>query len=444
MPETVGHPPVTVTPTVTGGPLLLIGDTDLSDAVVDHLERWNVPVSRLDGPDDDVLLKTLAEGADAVAVVCRDDIHALRYALLAEHILPGVPLLVTLFDKTVAEEVVRSVPNCTVVSMTDALVPAILGPCVGAELLSLFRADGGYVGVRREGSDAIVEALPHERRTLRNRLRDVLRGQFRALEGTTRALLVGLGGLLGVFVIDIALAMAVLHEPVPTAMWNAARTLTTVGSGEAAFHGPPWYHVATTVTLLAALGFTALFTAGLVDRVTSHRFTGIVGARAVPRRDHVIVVGLGQVGLRLCRELQLLGVRVVAVERDEQAPCLPLARSLGIPVILGRGGDRFLLHKLALPKARALAAVSSQPLENIAVAVAARSIAPDQRIVLRSGGEEDVTAESQSLFRIATVCDLNTIAGSFIAATAAGLSPRTTFTMGGRVHAVLGEGLVAL
>lgn len=268
MPETVGHPP-----TVAGDPLLLIGDTDLSDAVADHLNQWDVPVSRLDAPDDDVLLKTLREGADAVAVVCRDDIHALRYALLAEHILPGVPLLVTLFDKTVAEEVVRSVPNCTVISMTDALVPAILGPCVGAEFLSLFRADGGYVSVRRSGSDAVVEPLPE-----------------------------------------------------------------------------------------------------------------------TPRR---------------------------------------------VP-------DRFLLQKLSLPKARALAAVSSQPLENIAVAVAARSLAPDQRIVLRSGGDEDVTAESRSLFRIATVCDLNTIAGSFIAATAAGLSPRTTFTIGDRVHAVLGDDLVAL
>ncbi|MFD9888044.1 NAD-binding protein [Amycolatopsis sp. NPDC059027] len=247
--------------------------------------------------------------------------------------------------------------------------------------------------------------------------------------------------MLSILVLDTLLGVFALHEPVITALWNAAKTLTTVGPA-ASEHVPTWYQALSVFTLLCVLGFSALFTAGLVDRMTSGRFTGIVGARAVPRRGHVIVVGLGQVGIRLCRELQRLGVAVVAVERDSAAECVPLAKSLGIPVIFGRGGDRFLLQKLALPRARAIVAVSSDVLENIAVAVAARAIAPDQRIVLRSGGHEDVTAESQSLFHIATACDVNLIGGSFIAAAALGFQPRATFTVGSRVYALLADGSV--
>jgi hypothetical protein len=233
----------------------------------------------------------------------------------------------------------------------------------------------------------------------------------------------------------------VLHEHWVDAIWQAARTLTTVGSSPAIDHAPAWYKLVSAASMLLVLGLSAVFTAGLVDRLTSRRFTGIVGARAVPRRNHVVVVGLGQAALRLCGELQAMGIDVVAVERDPHARCLPLARELGIPVVLGRGGDRFLLQRLSLPKARALAAVASDGLENIAVAVTARAIVPDLRIVLRAGGD-DITAESQSLFRIGTVCDVARIAGPFVAARLLGLRPQSVFTEQDRTWILLRPDLV--
>ncbi len=68
--------------------------------------------------------------------------------------------------------------------------------------------------------------------------------------------------------------------------------------------------------MIAALGFTAIFTAGLIDRLLDRRLTAILGSRSVPRKGHVVVVGLGNVGLRLCLVLRDLGVRVLAVETD--------------------------------------------------------------------------------------------------------------------------------
>ncbi|QWF82734.1 NAD-binding protein [Amycolatopsis sp. CA-230715] len=426
--------------------LLLIGDGALTDAVADYTTAWGADLRRLGSPSVEDLhdeLENPLHTTDIVVIVSRDDIQVLRLALLVEHVRPGIPLLVTLFDKTVAGEVVRSVPNCAVLGMTDALVPALLGPCVDGELVSLCTApDGARLGVRR-GEDGRYGVHRVSADSVDGRkARHWLRAQFRPLDGTNRALLAGLTGLLSILVLDTLLGVFALHENVLTALWNAAKTLTTVGPAPASDHVPGWYQALSAFTLVCVLGFSALFTAGLVDRVTSGRFTGIVGARAVPRRGHVIVVGLGQVGIRPCLELQRLGLRVVAVERDAAADCVPLAKSLGIPVIFGRGGDRFLLQKLALPRARAIVAVSSEVMDNIAVAVAARAVAPEQKIVLRAGGREDVTAESQSLFRIATACDVNAIGGSFIAAAAMGFAPRATFTAGSGVYALLADGTV--
>ncbi|GAB3288090.1 hypothetical protein GCM10027563_23460 [Parasphingorhabdus pacifica] len=407
--------------------MLVIGDDeDLGLAVAEHAEQWGNVVERLHRPEDEALRQRLRDSADGVAVVSRDDIVALRYALLVEHLAPGVRLVVTIFDRTVADQLENSVPNCTVLSMTNAIVPALLGSCVSPDLASLHRAGHELVAVQHTDDGVRVRRQPQQSAPWKA-LWTMVFGQLRPVENSSQALLTGFVGLLLITALDSVLGRFVLHERWPDAVWHAARTLTTVGSAPAAEHAPTWYKLVSAISMLAVLAFAAMFTAGLVDRITSRRLTGIIGTRAVPRRDHVVVVGLGQVGLRLCCELQALGISVVAVERDRNAPCLALARELGIPVVLGRGGDRFLLQRLSLSKARALAAVSSDGLENIAVAVAARAVAPQQRIVLRAGGDE-VTAESRSLFRIGAVCDLTRIAGPFIAARLLGIEPLSVFT----------------
>ncbi|MFI0468616.1 NAD-binding protein [Saccharopolyspora sp. 5N102] len=436
-----GPPPEHEVSPPTGRTLLVIGDDeDLGRSVADHAQRWGNHVGRLHRPDDDELRHRLPDSVDGVAVVSRNDIVALRYALLVEHLAPGVRLVVTIFDRTVADELTRTVPNCTVLGMTDAIVPALLGTCVTPNLASLQRSGDQLLAVEHTADGTRVRRTPHRPAPWRSRFH-MLRSQFRPVETSSRAMLTGFAGLLLVLALDSTLAWTVLHEHWADAIWHATRTLTTVGSSPAIEHAPDWYKLLSAASMLAVLAFAAMFTAGFVDRLMSRRLTGIVGSRAVPRRNHVVVVGLGQVALRLCCELQAMGIPVVAVERDRHAPCLPLARELGIPVVLGRGGDRFLLQRLALPKARALAAVSSDGLENIAVAVTARAVAPQLRIVLRAGGD-DVTAESKSLFRIGAVCDVTRIAGPFVAARLLGLKPLSVFTLLDRTCALFDDDLV--
>jgi voltage-gated potassium channel Kch len=153
--------------------------------------------------------------------------------------------------------------------------------------------------------------------------------------------------------------------------------------------------VASTAMLMTVV-FTAMFTAGIVDRLLGPRLSALIGARALPRSGHVIVVGLGQVGLRLCRELRALGIPAVGVERDTHARNLRLVRELNIPAVVGHGGDRALLERIGIHRAIALAAVGSDDRDNIAVSLAAQGIAPGLRLVLRAG-EREVLAETGSL-----------------------------------------------
>ena len=161
--------------------------------------------------------------------------------------------------------------------------------------------------------------------------------------------------------------------------------------------------------MLVTLVLEASFTAGLVNRLVNRRLTGLIGRRAVPRRDHVVVVGMGQVGLRLCLLLRRCGIGIVAVDDREEGENVGLARELGFPVVIGRGADPSLLRRLSLQRACALAAVTDDDLVNISIAMAARSIDEDLRVVLRAG-DGRVANETRSLFRIGLVRDVHVIA----------------------------------
>jgi Trk K+ transport system NAD-binding subunit len=156
-----------------------------------------------------------------------------------------------------------------------------------------------------------------------------------------------------------------------------------------------------------------------VNRLIDRRLTGLFGRRAVPRRDHVVVVGLGQVGLRLAIVLRRCGIGVVAVDDREEGENVGLAREMGLPVVIGRGADLSVLRRLSLQHACALAAVTDDDLENISIGMAAKAVSEDLRVVLRAG-DGRVANETRSLFRLGLVRDVHRIAAALIASRALG------------------------
>ncbi|MCQ4084838.1 NAD-binding protein [Streptomyces sp. RB6PN25] len=372
-----------------------------------------------------------------MAILLDDDVRSLRYALAVEHIYPNVALVVAIFDRTVAEQLERVVSNCRVTSPADVAAPALLAACLQPDLLALTRTPAGDVGARWNAG--VVSLEPYRvPRSLRYRARmGRIRGQLRPHDGSSRIMLTGLAGLLAVLLADFVWSVALRRRPPVEALFEAARTVSAVGP--ASGHGSNAYMMFSAAAMLVTVVFTAVFTAGMVDRLLAPRPLSIVGARTVPRAGHVVVVGLGQVGLRLCTELQALGIGVVAVERDPTAPNLRLARALGVPVVVADATDKFVLRKLSLQHAQAMAAVASNDLDNIAVSVAARAVTPKLRVVIRAGDHEAI-AETRSLFRIGIVHDLNALSTAYSTASLIGLRPRGVFALGNRILVECGDG----
>jgi hypothetical protein len=412
---------------------VVIGDIEVARRTCSELVSHCFAVTHLLHPTDLEMYAALTPVVSAVAILVRGDVTALRYALLVEHLLPEVRLVVTLFDQTVAEQLVRVVPNCQVTSPANVAVPSIIGACVGPDVLAVASLGGESTMVLAAGEG--IKLRPWPRRGWLRRLPGALTGQARPHDAATRILFIGLAGLAGILALDWILAVTALHQTGIRALYIATRVVATVGPGDADTHAPGWYQVLSSVSMLLTIVFTAVFTAGVINRLLSSRSIGIIGSRTVPTSDHVVVIGLGQVGLRLCIELRRLGISVVAVERNPRAVNLRLARAAKVPVLIGHAEEQEVLKKLSLHHARALAAMGAEDLDNIEVAIAALAVAPDLRVVLRAG-DDDVITETRSLFRIGEVRNVSALTAFAVTLGLVGQTPRAVYARGHQLGAV--------
>jgi hypothetical protein len=87
--------------------ILLIGDGDIANETAEALEGAGATTIRLDTPDEDEVRDALGDGAaiGTVAIVSRDDAFVLRSALVVRYVDDDVPMLVTIFDETMAAHV---------------------------------------------------------------------------------------------------------------------------------------------------------------------------------------------------------------------------------------------------------------------------------------------------------------------------------------------------
>nr|AIU93764.1 hypothetical protein LRS1606.330 [Rhodococcus sp. NS1] len=420
---------------MTGRIFVVIGESNVARQVCASLTERRFDVLHLITPDDPELLHALKRTPAGVAVVTHDDVAALRYALAVAHIDPDAPLVVTIFDRTIAEQLTTLIPHCQVTSPADLAAPALAGPCIASHLAAARSTTDGTAWVIEHRTTEHPPAWSPLPVTRPSRLRRLLLqsiGALRSHDAGTRMLLTGLAGLSTILALDwLWLTFGKNHNGVES-FKEAVQVVATVGPAGPS-HGDHFYDLFAAVAMLLAMLFTAMFTAGVVERLLGTSLIGLVGPRILPRRNHVIVVGLGQVGLRLCLELRRLGIPVLAVERDDRARNLRLAKSLGIPTIVGHGTDKNVLERACIDRALCLAAVGSDDRDNIAVSVAAHGVRPGVRLVLRAG-EQEALADTGSLLPLGITRNVTVLSATFVVARLLGLAADRAVTVHDHVH----------
>ncbi len=209
-------------------------------------------------------------------------------------------------------------------------------------------------------------------------LRDLAVSLARA---TDRGIAIALGALLTVLVTATLVLRFTYRYAGPghrisllDAAYFTVETVTTVGYGDYSFRGEPaWLVVFAVVLMMAGALFVAVFFALVTNMLVSRRIEESLGLQKITAlRGHVLVIGLGTVGLRVARQLHDAGRDVVVIEKNEHNRHLGQLRALGVHFMIADATLPEVLASARLAAASAVAVLTSDDLANLETGLAVR------------------------------------------------------------------------
>jgi hypothetical protein len=111
---------------------------------------------------------------------------------------------------------------------------------------------------------------------------------------------------------------------------------------------------------------TAIVFALVTQLLVSRRIERSFGQRRVgAMRGHVVVIGLGTVGIEVVEELVAAGRKVIVIDRDEGGRHHAKVTALGVPIVAGDATETAVLDAANLAAATAVAVLTSDDLVNV-------------------------------------------------------------------------------
>jgi Trk K+ transport system NAD-binding subunit len=358
--------------------------------------------------DSQAFLAADLPSARALALLRQDDLGNFHAALRAQELNPDLRLVVAIFNTSLGERIRTFFTDCAVLSESSMAAPSFVAAALGEPTPSHVRlagrtlyvarrggagtghvicgvapsADGGSprLTAPQDGSSQLVLAVADG--TPRDPLVRPRRHPLRAAARMFRMLFwhkfgVAFACLIAILGVGYVLNAAVLHYSVGNSLY-----LTFLDAGGDAVTDPSLQtpeKIAQFLLTFDGIAFLPLATAAVVGL----RLTGSVRGKDRPISGHVIVAGLGNVGTRILGQLHDLGVGVVCVDKSESAAGIPLARRLGLKIVIGETYREETLLAAGIAGCQALVSVTDSDIVNLETALHARALAEQPRVVVR-------------------------------------------------------------
>ncbi len=347
------------------------------------------------------------QSARALAVLWQDDVGNFHAGLRAQELNPGLRLVLAIFNRRLGEHIRLFFPDCTVLSGTAMSAPSFVAAALGEPAPSHVRVQRRTLYVARQAdvapshvicglatltddpaaprllppgtadADLVLAVADGTPRNPLTRRRDPVR----AAAGLLRRLVFHKFGLVFAVLLAVIAAGFGLLAAASYSVSNAVY-LTLMDLTGSALTNPTLSGAEKTSQVLLTLDGMA-FIPVVTALVVGARLTGSVRGAPRPPGGHVIVVGLGNVGTAVTGQLHDLGFDVVCVDRNSAAIGIPMARQMGLPVVIGDAVLEETLRAASLDTCIALVSVTSQDIVNLETALNARALRDDLRIVLR-------------------------------------------------------------
>ncbi|WP_203862798.1 NAD-binding protein [Plantactinospora mayteni] len=342
------------------------------------------------------------ENAAAVALVDRDDVANVDAALIAREVSPTVRLVVRLFNPVLGDGITTMLGDCGVLSGSEFAAPAFVAAALGNDtptyvrladelLMAAPRADladrpddvlcglaiteGRAEPVRlpadEDAADLVLVRAPSSQpRPVRRRRPHPMRATRLLFGRNLRLALLALAGVLATGTATLALT----REDTSLLQAGYLAVLTALGGADADTGASVAEKAVAVLLVVTGVALIPTVTALIVDVIVNARLALAAGGLTEPVSGHVIVVGLGNIGARVVRELHDFGLDVVAIDRVEHARGVSVARELRIPVLIRDANNAEALRAASVETCRALLVLTTDDVTNLETALIGRAV----------------------------------------------------------------------
>jgi voltage-gated potassium channel len=126
-------------------------------------------------------------------------------------------------------------------------------------------------------------------------------------------------------------------------------------------------------------------------------------------RDHVIIAGIGRLGLRIVQQLIDFGEDVVGVELRPESEFVHRVMSWKVPIIFGDARHPDVLKQAGAERASAIITCTEDDMTNLEIALVAREIQEEIHVVLRMF-DHDMAQKVARGFKISTAFSTSALA----------------------------------
>ncbi|MBF6173004.1 NAD-binding protein [Nocardia blacklockiae] len=370
---------------------------------------------------DEETLRVAGVGeARALALVDQADVENFHAALRAHELNQDIRLVIRMFNTGLGFRIRTLFADCVVLSISEMAAPSFIAEALGETALDYLRlgertlyvtgpsgipdgtmvcglavSDSGDVRMLASTrSDARALALAGRAPYVLNaRRRVLLRFRYLARHNLVRLML----GLLSLIILGCVLMVAV-GNPWGDAVYETL--LDAAGAAQPEHQRAPIFKALQVAVVFIGLALTPVVTAMVVGGVLRAQLSEQIGPDPSGFSGHVVVAGLGNVGMRVLEQLCDLGVQVVGLDYDENARGIALARTLGVPVVIGQATWEDTLEAAGVSRARALVLLTSSDAVNLEAALLGQSYHEQShrklKVVLRLS-DDDLAKRVQNL-----------------------------------------------
>ena len=437
---------------------------------ISRIQEAGARLVRGDARADKNLIAAGIDKAEALVACVDGDLTNIEICLDAVRLNPECRVVARLFDQDLGQRLEESVGIHRTLAMSALAAPAFATAALGERIRGSFRHQGiGYfvmapgaaedrerllrAGAKEVDGDPsgsllctqiafIGESRVGRSQRRRERERFSLARTLKlaaVLWGTVpKVLRVVSLTILTLSIISVLVFQYGMHLTPIDALYFVVATLTTTGYGDiSAKEADLWLKLYTCFLMLLGSAAVATFYSIITDFIVTVRFDQIYGRHKTTSAEHVIVVGLGNVGFRTVRALRQLGGEVVAVDLDHGTDYRGLLDA-DTPFIGGDARDADTLELAGIHRATAVVSVTDDDAINLSVGLIAKSLNPKVRTVLRLF-DGDLASKIQASVKVdAALSGSKISAPSFVGAA---LHPEALFcyTSGDRFIAIVEE-----